>query len=87
MIEKYRRLRQLGRVRPGDGSPVPEYRLWQVSRSLFLLDVPRPEGGLEHPGPADSATSDVLSVFSRERSIAPGDGVPARHTPPRPSPW
>ena len=49
MLKKYRQRRQLGRVRPGDGSPVPEYRLWQVfSRSLFLLDVPRPDGGLEH---------------------------------------
>jgi hypothetical protein len=48
VLERYRRRRQLGRVRPGDGSPLPAYRRWQVlTRSLFLLDVPRPGGGLE----------------------------------------
>lgn len=48
MWEEFRRRRQLARVRPGDGSPLPEYRFWQLlTRSLFRLEIPRPDGGRE----------------------------------------
>ncbi|OZM71242.1 hypothetical protein CFN78_20800 [Amycolatopsis antarctica] len=45
MVKKLKRRWQLGRVRPGDGRPLAEYRLWQLfSRSLFFLDLPAPSG-------------------------------------------
>jgi hypothetical protein len=38
MLKKYQRRLQLARVKPGDGSPLPEYRAWHLfSRSLFGL--------------------------------------------------
>ncbi len=38
-MNRYKRRWQLARARPGDGSPLPRYRLWQLfSRSLFALD-------------------------------------------------
>jgi hypothetical protein len=37
---KYRRRWQLSRAKPGDGSRLPDYRLWQLfSRSLFSVDL------------------------------------------------
>lgn len=40
MFTKYRRRRQLSRAKPGDGSRLPAYRLWQLfSRSLFSVDL------------------------------------------------
>ncbi len=40
MIKKYTRRWQLSRARPGDGSPLPRYRLWQLfSRSLFSIEL------------------------------------------------
>lgn len=40
MWKKYRRRRQLSKARPGDGSPLPRYRAWQLfSRSLFALEL------------------------------------------------
>ncbi|MGC7100739.1 hypothetical protein ACPZ19_39210 [Amycolatopsis lurida] len=46
MVKKFKRRWQLGRVRPGDGSPLADYRLWQLfSRSLFFLELPGPAGG------------------------------------------
>lgn len=45
MLNEFRRRRQRGRVRPGDGSPLPAWRVWHVlSRSLFSLDLPGPDG-------------------------------------------
>lgn len=45
MLEQFRRRRALARVAPGDGSRLPDYRAWQVlSRSLFLIDLPEPDG-------------------------------------------
>lgn len=45
MFTTYRRHRRLSRVRPGDGSPVQPFHLWQLlSRSLFSLELPDPEG-------------------------------------------
>jgi hypothetical protein len=39
VLEEFRRRRQVARVRPGDGSPLPGYRRWQLfTRSLFTLD-------------------------------------------------
>ena len=39
----WRRKRRLKKVRPGDGSALEHYRLWQVfTRSLFYMDLPRP---------------------------------------------
>ncbi|MFW5418227.1 hypothetical protein J0910_16570 [Nocardiopsis sp. CNT-189] len=46
MIKDLRRRRRLGKVRPGDGSALAEYRPWQLfSRSLFFLDIADPSGG------------------------------------------
>lgn len=46
MFTEYRRRRQVAKVKPGDGSPVPEYRCWQLfSRSLFVLELPDGELG------------------------------------------
>lgn len=40
MFTTYRRRWQLSRAKPGDGSPLPAYRLWQLfSRSLFSVDL------------------------------------------------
>lgn len=40
MWKKYRRRRQLSKAGPGDGSPLPRYRAWQLfSRSLFALEL------------------------------------------------
>lgn len=40
MFTTFRRRRQLARVRPGDGSPRPDFRLWQLfTRTLFHLDA------------------------------------------------
>lgn len=40
MLKKYRRRLQLARVKPGDGSTLPDYRFWQMfSRSLFGLEL------------------------------------------------
>ncbi|WP_207897888.1 hypothetical protein [Amycolatopsis pittospori] len=48
MITKLKRRWQLGKVKPGDLSPLPEYRRWQLfSRSLFFLDSTGPTGGNE----------------------------------------
>ncbi|MEV0702387.1 hypothetical protein AB0I53_31340 [Saccharopolyspora sp. NPDC050389] len=45
MVKKFRRRWQLGKVRPGDGSALGEYRLWQAfSRSLFFLELAEPSG-------------------------------------------
>lgn len=45
MVKELKRRWQLGRVRPGDGSALTEYRPWQVfSRSLFFLDLAEPSG-------------------------------------------
>ncbi|UJW28411.1 hypothetical protein L3Q67_24345 [Saccharothrix sp. AJ9571] len=45
MVKELKRRWQLGRVRPGDGSALGDYRLWQVfSRSLFFLDLTEPSG-------------------------------------------
>ncbi|WP_433803220.1 hypothetical protein [Actinomycetospora sp. CA-084318] len=39
MFTTFRRRRQLARVRPGDGSPRPAYRSWQLfTRTLFHFD-------------------------------------------------
>lgn len=40
MVRQLKRRWQLNKVRPGDGSDLPEYRFWQLfTRSLFFLDV------------------------------------------------
>ncbi|MCO1660580.1 hypothetical protein [Pseudonocardia humida] len=45
MFTKYKRRRQLSKVKPGDGSALPRYRLWQLfSRSLFALELAAPSG-------------------------------------------
>jgi hypothetical protein len=45
VIKQFRRRRQLAKVRPGDGSGLQEFRLWQLlSRSLFAVDLPDPAG-------------------------------------------
>ncbi|GAB3735253.1 hypothetical protein GCM10027598_61290 [Amycolatopsis oliviviridis] len=44
-MKNLKRRWQLGKVRPGDGSPLPEYRLWQLfSRSVLFLDLVTPSG-------------------------------------------
>ncbi|WP_409491004.1 hypothetical protein [Amycolatopsis sp. cmx-11-12] len=44
-MKNLKRRWQLGKVRPGDGSELPEYRLWQLfSRSLLFLDLVTPSG-------------------------------------------
>jgi hypothetical protein len=46
MFTKFRRRLQLARVKPGDGSTLQRYRLWQLfSRSLFVLELPNGAGG------------------------------------------
>ena len=45
MVKKLRQRWQLGRVRPGDGSALKEYRGWQLfSRSLYFLELADPPG-------------------------------------------
>lgn len=45
MFKKYRRRLQLAKVKPGDGSALQEYRIWQLfSRSLFVLQLPHHSG-------------------------------------------
>ncbi|WP_433559403.1 hypothetical protein ACQPWY_14725 [Pseudonocardia xinjiangensis] len=45
MFTKYRRRWQLSKAKPGDGSPLQRYRLWQLlSRSLFALELADPSG-------------------------------------------
>jgi len=40
MFTTYRRRRQLSRVKPGDGSPLQDFRFWHIlSRSLFALEL------------------------------------------------
>lgn len=40
MLRKYKRRWQLSKARPGDGSPLQPYRLWQLfSRSLFSTEL------------------------------------------------
>lgn len=40
MATNLKRRWQLGKVRPGDGSPLPDYRLWHLfSRSVFFLEL------------------------------------------------
>lgn len=44
-MKNLKRRWQLGKVRPGDGSELPEFRLWQLfSRSLLFLDLMTPSG-------------------------------------------
>ncbi|RSN46132.1 hypothetical protein DMC64_15485 [Amycolatopsis sp. WAC 04197] len=44
-MKNLKRQWQLGKVRPGDGSALPEYRLWQLfSRSVLFLDLVTPSG-------------------------------------------
>ncbi|TDD52716.1 hypothetical protein [Saccharopolyspora elongata] len=45
MFKRYRRRWQLAKVKPGDGSTLQEYRIWQLfSRSLFVLELPHHSG-------------------------------------------
>ncbi|GEK22037.1 hypothetical protein [Cellulomonas xylanilytica] len=45
MMQEWRRRRQAKRVKPGDGSPLPRFRWWQLlSRSLFTLELVGPDG-------------------------------------------
>jgi hypothetical protein len=45
MFKKLRRRLQLAKVKPGDGSTLQEYRIWQLfSRSLFVLHLPDDSG-------------------------------------------
>ncbi|GAA5054746.1 hypothetical protein [Nocardia callitridis] len=54
MVKKFRQRWQLSRVRPGDGSALPEYRLWQLfARSLFFLEL------TDHTGRGDTFAVDV----------------------------
>jgi hypothetical protein len=49
VVKKLRRRWQLGKVRPGDGSALAEYRLWQLfARSLFFLELAAPAGNNHH---------------------------------------
>jgi hypothetical protein len=67
MATKLRRSWQLSRVRDGDGSPLPPYRLWQLfSRSLLHLDLPRPEGGSYHYALDVRLTADAKSKREHE---------------------
>ncbi|EMD24479.1 hypothetical protein [Amycolatopsis azurea] len=44
-MKNLKRRWQLGKVRPGDGSALPDYRLWQLfSRSVLFLDLVTPSG-------------------------------------------
>jgi len=44
-MKNLKRRWQLGKVRPGDGSALPDYRLWQLfSRSVLFLDLGTPSG-------------------------------------------
>lgn len=46
MLTRFRRRWQLAKVKLGDGSALSRYRSWQIlTRSLFALEVPRPDGG------------------------------------------
>ncbi|MBW0104083.1 hypothetical protein I4I78_16790 [Pseudonocardia sp. KRD-291] len=46
MFTRYKRRWQLSKVRPGDGSTLQRYRIWQLfSRSLFGLRLPDGRGG------------------------------------------
>jgi hypothetical protein len=46
VFTEYRRRWQLSRAKPGDGSRLPDYRLWQLfSRSLFSVDLADGTGG------------------------------------------
>ena len=45
MFEELRRRRAAGRVKPGSGRPLQRFRWWQqLSRSLFYLYLPAPDG-------------------------------------------
>lgn len=83
MLEKYRRRWQLAKVRPGDGSPLPEYRPWQVlSRSLFLLELPDPDGGrhefaVDVRHLRDSSSSKRPALLYRDGTQIAGANLPA----------
>jgi hypothetical protein len=45
MFKKQRRRWQLAKVRPGDGSRLPRFRVWHLlSRSLYVLELPDDSG-------------------------------------------
>lgn len=45
MFKDLKQRRRLNRARPGDHSPLPAYRFWQLySRSLFFIELPEESG-------------------------------------------
>ena len=45
MFDRRRRRRQAARARPGDASPLKDYRFWQLfHRTVFTVDLPGPSG-------------------------------------------
>lgn len=59
---RWRQRRRLKKVRPGDGSELKKYHLWQAfSRSLFYIDLPREEAG-ESPGGEDTPDTYAVDV-------------------------
>ncbi|MFT0846956.1 hypothetical protein VR010_04285 [Actinomycetaceae bacterium L2_0104] len=74
MAMNWRRKRRLKKVKPGDGSALGRYRLWQLlSRTLFYIDLPRPA----QPAPGSAAGA--------PRPMPPGPGnvetVPGDESP------
>ena len=59
---RWRRRRRLKKVRPGDGSELTKYRLWQsFSRSVFYIDLPPEETDKQLEG---SGKGNVLDTYA-----------------------
>lgn len=84
MAAGWRRQRQMRRVKPGDGRPLPRLRWWQLlSRSLFTLDVPLPGGGVSVYAVdvrqlGDGSDGEVRARLYRDGALHLVSRVPAR---------
>jgi hypothetical protein len=84
MFEKYQRRLQVAKIKPGDGSALPEYRMWHLfSRSLFFLRLP-PGSGSRHVLEvdvrylADSTTKDGPATLYRDGlQVSRANSLPA----------
>ncbi|MEV4649081.1 hypothetical protein [Saccharopolyspora sp. NPDC049357] len=69
MVNKLKRRWQLAKVRSGDGSPLRDYRLWQLfSRSLFFLEL------ADHDGISHSYAVDVRYLADAKTRKQHDDG-------------
>jgi hypothetical protein len=88
MFTEFRRRRRLSKVKPGDGSRLREFRVWQLlTRSLFALDLVGPTGDrhvfevdVRHTADSTTRTSPV-SLYRDGTQIARAT-LPAAFTVP-----